>query len=151
MSLEVKINDAIKTAMLAKDKAKLEALRAIKSALLIIKTGKDINGGEIPEELELQTLQKLVKQRRESAEIFAQQNRQDLASEELFQLQIIEAFLPSQLSEDEIKAEIIKIIHETGASSIKEMGKVMGLASKALAGKADNKIVSNLVKELLNT
>lgn len=151
MSLEVKINDAIKTAMLAKDKAKLEALRAIKSALLLIKTGKDINGGEIPEELELQTLQKLVKQRRESAEIFSQQNREDLASEELFQLGIIEAFLPSQLGEDEIKAEISKIIHETGASSIKEMGKVMGLASKALAGKADNKIVSNIVKELLNT
>lgn len=148
MSLENKINTAIKEAMLAKDKMKLESLRAVKAALLLIKTGGDI-AGEIPEELELQTLQKLVKQRRESADIYISKGRQDLADDELFQLNIIQEFLPQQMSEEEIAAEIKKIIAETGASSIKEMGKVMGIASKNMAGKADNKIISTLVKSLL--
>ena len=148
MSLEIKINAAIKDAMLAKDKASLEALRAVKSALLLIKTGGDISG-EIPEELELQTLQKLVKQRRESADIYIAKGRQELADDELFQLSIIQKFLPTQMSEEDIAIEIKKIIAETGATTIKEMGKVMGIASKNMAGKADNKIISTLVKSLL--
>lgn len=148
MSLEQKINTAIKDAMLAKDKDSLEALRAVKAALLLIKTGGDISG-EIPEELELQTLQKLVKQRRESADIYIEKGRQELADAELFQLKIIEQFLPQQMTEEEITVEIKKIIAETGASSIKEMGKVMGLASKNMAGKADNKLISTIVKKLL--
>jgi uncharacterized protein len=149
MSLEFKINEAIKTAMFAKDKAKLEALRAVKAALLLIKTGRDISGGEIPEELELITLQKLVKQRKESADIYIQQNRPDLAQDELDQLAIIEQFLPQQMSEEDIAIEIKKIIAETGATTIKEMGKVMAIASKNMAGKADNKIISTIVKSLL--
>ncbi|RUA32670.1 MAG: GatB/YqeY domain-containing protein, partial [Bacteroidetes bacterium] len=138
MSLEVQINSDIKAAMIAKDKRKLEALRAVKSALLLIKTGKDTSFAEVPEELELKTLQKLIKQRKESAEIFKSQNRDDMAEEELYQASIIQAYLPEQMGEDEIKAVVEKIIAETGASSMKDMGKVMGMASKQLAGKADN-------------
>jgi len=149
MSLEVQINSDIKAAMIAKDKRKLEALRAVKSALLLIKTGKDTSFAEVPEELELKTLQKLIKQRKESAEIFKSQNRDDMAEEELYQASIIQAYLPEQMGEDEIKAIVEKIIAETGASSMKDMGKVMGMASKQLAGKADNKIISNIVRTLL--
>ena len=149
MSLAEKINNDIKQAMLAKDKRKLEALRAIKAGLLLIKTGKDTSAGEIPESVELQLLQKLVKQRKESAEIYMQQNRKDLAEEETFQAGIIEEFLPKQMSEEELKAEVSKIVAEVGASSMKDMGKVMGMASKKLAGKADNKKISTMVKELL--
>lgn len=149
MSLEVQINNDIKAAMIAKDKRKLEALRAIKSALLLIKTGKDTSFAEVPEELELKTLQKLIKQRKESAEVFAKQGRQEMADEELYQAGIIEAYLPAQMSEEEIKAAVEKIIADTGASSMKDMGKVMGIASKELAGKADNKIVSQIVRSLL--
>lgn len=149
MKLAEKINDEIKRAMLAKDKQKLEALRAIKAALLIAKTGKDMSSGEIPETVELQLLQRLVKQRKESAGIYQEQNRPDLAEEELFQAAIIEAFLPQQMGEDEIRAAVKKIIEETGAQSMKEMGKVMGAASKQLAGKADNRLVSEIVKALL--
>ena len=135
--------------MLAKDKQKLEALRAIKAALLIAKTGKDVSSGEIPETVELQLLQRLVKQRKESAGIYQAQNRPDLAEEELFQAAIIEKFLPQQMAEDEIRAAVKKIIEDTGAQSIKDMGKVMGAASKQLAGKADNRSVSEIVKEML--
>ncbi len=149
MSLEVQINNDIKAAMIAKDKRKLEALRAIKSALLLIKTGKDTSFAEVPEELELKTLQKLIKQRKESAEVFAKQGRREMADEELYQAGIIEAYLPAQMSEEEIKAAVEKIIADTGASSMKDMGKVMGIASKELAGKADNKIVSQIVRTLL--
>lgn len=149
MSLEVQINNDIKAAMIAKDKRKLEALRAVKSALLLIKTGKDTSFAEVPEELELKTLQKLIKQRKESAEIFKSQNRDDMAEEELYQAGIIQAYLPEQMSDDEIKAVVEKIVAETGASSMKDMGKVMGMASKQLAGKADNKIISNIVRTLL--
>ncbi len=149
MSLEILINSDIKSAMIAKDKRKLEALRAVKSALLLIKTGKDTSFAEVPEELELKTLQKLIKQRKESAEIFKSQGRDDMAEEELYQAEIIQAYLPAQMSEDEIKAVVEKIIADTGASSMKDMGKVMGMASKQLAGKADNKIVSNIVRTLL--
>ena len=149
MNLAEKINDEIKRAMLAKDKQKLEALRAIKAALLIAKTGKDMSSGEIPETVELQLLQRLVKQRKESAGIYQTQNRPDLAEEELFQAGIIEKFLPQQMSEDEIRAVVKKIVEETGAQSVKDMGKVMGAASKQLVGKADNRIVSEIVKSML--
>jgi len=149
MSLEIQINSDIKSAMIAKDKRKLEALRAVKSALLLIKTGKDTSFAEVPKELELKTLQKLIKQRKESAEIFKTQDRVEMAEEELYQADIIQAYLPAQMGEDEIKTIIEKIIADTGASSMKDMGKVMGMASKQLAGKADNKIVSNIVRTLL--
>ena len=151
MELEKLINDDIKQAMLAKDKGKLEALRAIKAALLLEKTGKDVTGGEIPDEVELKMLQKLVKQRRESAEVFKAQNRPDLAETELFQAAIIEKYLPEQMSEGELIGIIQQIITKTGAQSIKDMGKVMGMASKELAGKADNKTVAEIIKQLLGT
>ncbi|MCD6066744.1 MAG: GatB/YqeY protein [Bacteroidetes bacterium] len=146
MSLEEKINADIKTAMLAKEAAKLEALRAIKSAILLLKTSAE---GHTPES-ELKSLQKMVKQRRETAEVYIGQNRQDLAETETFQANIIETYLPKMMSEEEIRTELSKLIAESGASSPAEMGKVMGLANKAFAGKADNKIVSQIVKELLS-
>jgi len=134
MSLAEKINTDIKQTMLARDKRKLEALRAIKAGLLLAKTGKDTSSGEIPETIEIQLLQKLVKQRRESAEIYKQQNRTDLAEEEIFQADIIQTYLPQQISEDEIIGIVKTIIAQTGASGMKDMGKVMGAASKQLAG-----------------
>ena len=149
MSLAEIINDDIKKTMLARDSRKLEALRAIKAALLIAKTGKDAGSGEIPEDIELQLLQRLVKQRKESAEIYISQNRPDLAEDEQFQSSIIEAYLPEQMSPDELRNIIKTIIGQVGASSIKDMGKVMGLASKQLAGKADNKAISLVIKDLL--
>lgn len=149
MSLAEKINDDIKRTMLARDSRKLEALRAIKAALLIAKTGKDASSGEIPEDVEMQLLQRLVKQRKESAEVYKAQNRPDLAEEELFQSAIIEAYLPEQMSLDELRDIVKAIIGQVGATSIKDMGKVMGLASKQLAGKADNKTISVIIKELL--
>jgi uncharacterized protein YqeY len=149
MELEKLINDDIKQAMLSKDKEKLEALRAIKAALLLEKTGKDVSSGEIPDEVELKLLQKLVKQRRESAGIYNTQNRPDLAEVELFQASIIERYLPAQLGEDELNSIIQDIITKTGATSIKDMGKVMGTASKELAGKADNKTVADIIKRIL--
>lgn len=149
MSLEHQINDDIKAAMLAKDKGKLEALRAIKAALLLAKTGKDVSSGEIPAEVELSLLQKLVKQRREAAEIYLAQNRHDLAEPELFQADIISKYLPEQISEDELQLVIERIVAESGASGMKDMGKVMGKASAELKGKADNKLISELVKKAL--
>ncbi|HLC83696.1 MAG TPA: GatB/YqeY domain-containing protein [Bacteroidia bacterium] len=146
MTLEEKINADIKSAMLANEAQKLEALRAIKSAILLLKTSSE---GHTPES-ELKALQKMVKQRRETADVYTGQNRADLAETEVFQANIIEAYLPKMMSEDEIKTALTKIIAESGASSPAEMGKVMGLANKAFAGKADNKIVSSLVKELLS-
>lgn len=148
MSLEQQINDDIKSAMLARDPGKLDALRAIKSALLLEKT-KEGTTGEIPETVELALLRKLVKQRKESAEIYKAQNRLDLAGPELFQAEIIEKYLPKSLSEEEVTVKVKEIITQTGASSIKDMGKVMGAASKALAGQADNRVVSEIVKRLL--
>jgi len=146
MSLEEKINADIKTAMLAKEAKKLEALRAVKSAILLLKTSAE---GHTPES-ELKALQKMVKQRKETAELYVSQNRQDLAQDETFQASIIEAYLPKQMSAEEIKAEVEKIIAQVGASSPADMGKVMGPANKALAGKADGKIISTIVKELLS-
>ena len=150
MSLEIRINEDIKAAMLAKDKEKLEALRAVKAALLLIKTGKDTATSEVPEELEMQTLQRLIKQRKEAADIYKNQGRNDLYEVETFQVSIIEKYLPEQLSQDEIKQIVQQIIIETGAAGVRDMGKVMGLASKQLTGKADNKTVAAIVKELLN-
>ena len=149
MELEKLINDDIKQAMLARDKEKLEALRAIKAALLLEKTGKDASSGEIPESVELKMLQKLVKQRKESALIYVEQGRQDLADQELFQSAIIEKYLPAQMSEEEVKAIISAIIIRVGAKEPKDMGKVMGAASKELAGKADNKTISGIIKAIL--
>lgn len=149
MSLEIIINNDIKAAMLAKDKDKLEALRAIKAALLLIKTGKDTGTSEVPEEVEMQTLQKLIKQRKDAAEMYKAQNRNDLYDVEMFQVSIIEKYLPEQLSEDDIKEIVKNIINETAASGIKDMGKVMGLAGKQLTGKAEGKIIAAIVKELL--
>ncbi len=146
MALEEKINSDIKTAMLAKDAAKLEALRAIKSAILLLKTSAE----GLTAETELKTLMKLVKQRKETAEIYSSQNRPDLAEVEHFQASIIEAYLPKQMSETEIKTEIEKIISSAGVTSPSDLGKIMGIATKQLAGKADGKVISTLVKELLN-
>lgn len=146
MTFEEKISADIKTAMLAKDSKKLEALRAIKNVVIILKTSPE----GISDDSIMKTIQKEVKKRKESADIYTQQNRADLAEVELFQAGIMEAYLPKQLSEDEIRNELKNIIAQTGASSAADMGKVMGAASKALAGKADNKIVSTLVKELLS-
>ncbi|HNQ59728.1 MAG TPA: GatB/YqeY domain-containing protein [Bacteroidales bacterium] len=151
MSLEILINNDIKQAMLAKDTRKLEALRAIKAALLLEKTGKDISGGEIPAEVEVKTLQRLIKQRKEAANIYTEKGRQDLADEELYQLAIIEKYLPKQLSEAEIQTRVEEIISRLGASSIKDMGKVMEVAAKELSGQANNKTVSEIVKRLLVT
>ena len=150
MSLEIKINNDIKQAMLARDKRKLDALRAIKSGLLLEKTGKDTSGVEIPETVELKLLQKLVKQRKESAAIYREKDRIEIAEEEEYQAAIIEKYLPEQLSEKEIEEAVQQAIEETGASSMKDMGRVMGMVSKKLAGKADNRIISQIVKQKLS-
>ncbi len=149
MSLTDKINNDIKTAMLAKESRKLEALRAVKAALLLAKTDKS-SGGEISEDAEIKILHKLVKQRKESAELYRSQNRPELAEEEEFQYSIIEKYLPEQMNEDELRKIVQNIIEQLGAESMKDMGKVMGTASKQLAGKADNRVVSGIVKELLS-
>jgi uncharacterized protein YqeY len=148
MELEKLINDDIKKAMLAKDPEKLEAIRAIKAALLLEKT-KEGTTGEIPESVELKILQKLVKQRKESADIYAAAGREDLAKKERFEASIIEKYLPQQMGEEELTEKIRQIIAQTQATSIKDMGKVMGVASKELAGKSDNKSVSEIIKKLL--
>ncbi len=149
MSLENTINQDIKLAMLAKDKKTLEALRAVKAAILLAKTDK-ATGGEVAEDTEMKILQKLVKQRRESAELYKSQNRDDLVEEELFQMSAIEKYLPEQMNEDDIRKIVQEIITETGASSMKDMGRTMGMASKKLAGQADNKLVAQIVRELLS-
>jgi uncharacterized protein YqeY len=149
MSLEITINNDIKEAMFARDKRKLSALRAIKAALLLEKTGSGVGSVEVPESIELKLLQKLVKQRKESAIIYEEQNRAELAEEEIYQISIIEKYLPEQISEEEITQIIKNIVDETGASTMKDMGRVMGMASKQLAGKGDNKTVSSIVKKLL--
>jgi uncharacterized protein len=149
MSLEQKIMGELKTAMLAKDEKALRSLRAIKAAILLAKTSEGA-GGELKEEDEIKLLQKLVKQRKDSLEIYQQQNRTDLAQKEQEEIEIIEKFLPKQLSADELKSEVAAIINEVGATSPADMGKVMGAATKKLAGKADGKTISALVKELLS-
>ena len=147
MSFEEKINADIKAAMLAKDQGKLEAIRGIKAALLLLKS----SGKPVTEEDEIKAMQKMVKQRKESAEIYATQNRKDLLDVELLQIAVIEQYLPKQMSEAEIKSVVVQIISQVGATSPADMGKVMGVATKQLAGKADGKIISLLVKELLSS
>jgi uncharacterized protein len=149
MSLEQKIMGELKTAMLAKDEKALRSLRAIKAAILLAKTSEG-GSGDLKEDDEIKLLQKLVKQRKDSLEIFTQQNRTDLAQKEQEEIEIIEKFLPKQLSANEIKAELAIIIGEVGAASPADMGKVMGAATKKLAGKADGKTISAMVKEMLN-
>ncbi len=149
MSLEQKIMTELKAAMLAKDEAALRSLRAVKAAILLAKTSEG-GGGELKEDDEIKLLQKLVKSRKDSLEIYQQQNRPDLAKKEEEEIAVIEKFLPKQLSPEEIKTALAAIIAETGASSPADMGKVMGVATKQLAGKADGKTISALVKELLS-
>ncbi|RPE13282.1 GatB/YqeY domain-containing protein [Chitinophaga lutea] len=148
MSLEQNINGAIKTAMLAKAEAELRALRAIKAAILLAKTSEG-STGELTEADELKLLQKLAKQRKDSLEIFTQQNRADLAKKEEEELAVIERYLPQQMDEAALRAELTAIIASVGAASPADMGKVMGAATKQLAGKADGKAISAMVKELL--
>lgn len=142
------IDQEIKQAMLAKDQVKLRGLRAIKAALLLAKTEKGPSE-EITEEAELKLLQKLIKQRKESADIYKQQGREDLSSVEEEEIAVISAFLPKQLDEAEIEQIIARVIQESGAASVKDMGKVMGLANKELAGKADGKLIAEIVKRQL--
>jgi len=149
MSLETKVMAEMKEAMKAKDEAGLRGLRAIKAEIIKAKTEPGA-GGEITEEGELKLLQKIVKQRKDSLEIFKQQNREDLATKEAEEIAIIERFLPKQLSVEELKAAIEPIIIEVGATSMADLGKVMGIASKQLAGKTDGKAISAMVKELLS-
>ncbi len=148
MNLEQQVMAEMKDAMKAKDEAGLRGLRAIKAEIIKAKTEPGA-GGEISVEGELKLLQKIVKQRRDSLEIFTQQNRPDLAQKEQEEIAVIEKFLPKQLTEAEIKEALVAIIAEVGASSPADMGKVMGAATKQLAGKADGKVISALVKELL--
>lgn len=148
MSLEAQIMDHMKTAMKAKDTIALEALRAIKSAIIMSKT--EVGAAEgLSADQEIKMLQRLVKMRKDSAEIFTAQNRPDLAEPELAQIAVIEGFLPAQLSEEEVEAIIAKIIVETGARGIASMGKVMGLASAQIGGQAEGKVISSIVKKLL--
>ena len=148
MSLSTQIMDSMKEAMRAKDSVALEALRAIKSEILLAQTASG-SKEEISEADEIKILQKLVKMRKDSAAIFTEQNRADLAEPELAQIAVIEKFLPAQLSEEEVEAIIAKIITETGASGIASMGKVMGLASAQIGGQAEGKTISTIVKKLL--
>ena len=148
MSLQAKLMDVMKDAMRSKDTVALEALRAIKSELLLAQTATG-SKEEISEADEIKILQRLVKMRKDSAEIFTTQNRPDLAEPELAQIAVIEQFLPAQLSEEEVEAIVAKIIAETGASGIGSMGKVMGLASAEIGGQAEGKTISAIVKKLL--
>ena len=148
MSLINRISESIKTAMKEKDSIKLESLRAVKSALILLQTEKG-SGSQIPKSEEIKTLQKLVKQRKDSAEIYRSQNRSDLAELEINQSKVIEDFLPQQISEDELRKIITNIIDQNEASGMNDMGKVMGIATKELLGKADGKTISALVKSLL--
>lgn len=148
MSLEQTINNDIKTAMLAKNEVALRSLRAVKAAILLAKTATGAKES-LSEDEEIKLLQKLVKQRKDSFEIFDQQNRPELAQKEKEEIEVIEKYLPAQLSSEELKDIIQKIIAETGAMSPADMGKVMGAATKQLAGKADGKAISAIVKELL--
>ena len=148
MNLFDKVSGDIKTAMLARDKVRLEALRGIKKEFLEAETAKG-GDGELSDDAALKILAKMVKQRKESASIYTEQNREDLAGEELAQAAIIEEYLPKQLSEEGLTAALKEIIARVGATSAKEMGKVMGTASKELAGKAEGKAISAKVRELL--
>jgi uncharacterized protein YqeY len=148
MGLEQKVMAEMKDAMKSKNEAALRGLRAIKAAIIIAKTSEGA-GGELKEEDETKLLQKLVKQRRDSLEIFKKQNREDLAQKEQEEITVIEKFLPKQMTEEELNTEVSAIISQVGATSPSDMGKVMAAATKQLAGKADGKAISAKVKELL--
>ena len=148
MSLENTINEAIKTAMKEKDKVALDSLRAVKSQILLLKT--ETRGAEVSAEQEIAILQRMIKQRKDSYEQFSAQGRTDLADVEEAQMKVIEKFLPKQLSAEELETEMKNIIAETGAETMKDLGKVMGVASKALAGKSDGKSISEMAKKLLS-
>ena len=150
MSLKQQIDNDIKKAMLAKNKEELEALRSIKSLILLVETEKG-GGVDISAEAENKLLMKAAKQRKESAEIFEKQDRRDLADRELLQLDVINRYLPKQLSEEEIKNALLGVINEVNAKGPQDMGKVMGVATKKLAGQADGKLISELVKKLLSS
>ena len=149
MSLELTINEAIKNAMREKDKIALDSLRAVKSQILLLKT--EAKGADVSAEQEIAILQRMIKQRKDSYEQFSAQNRADLAEVELAQMKVIEKYLPAQLSEEELQTAIGKIIAEVGAESMKDIGKVMGVATKSLAGKSDGKAISEMVKKLLSS
>lgn len=149
MSLSQEIMAKMKEAMKAKDTVALESLRAVKSAILLAQTESGAKE-DLTADTELKILQKLVKQRRDSAVLYTEQGRADLAEPELAQAEVISQFLPAQMTEDELKAALTKLISETGASSIKDMGKLMGVASKEFAGKADGKAISVVIKQLLS-
>ena len=148
MSLELTINEQLKKAMLARDEKGLRALRAIKSAIILAKTAEGAAAG-ITEEAEIKMLQKLVKQRKDSIEVFEQQGRNDLALKEKEEVDVIEQFLPKQMTAEEIKVAVAEVIKESGLSGMSALGQMMGLATKKLAGKADGKAISAAVKELL--
>ncbi|MEJ5316517.1 MAG: GatB/YqeY domain-containing protein [Tenuifilum sp.] len=148
MTLEERINQDIKAAMMAKDKVRLEALRAVKSAILLAKTDGE-HKDSLSADVEMKILQKQVKQRKDAAEQYIQAGRKELADKELAEASVIEEYLPKMLSSDELKAELQKIIAEVGAKAPSDMGKVMGVASKALAGKAEGKAIADMVKQLL--
>ncbi len=150
MNLFDQVSEDIKAAMLAKDKVRLQALRGVKKEFLEAKTAKG-GDGELTDEAAVKILQKMVKQRKESAEIFTSQNRPELAENELAEVAAIEVYLPKQMTQDELDKSIKEIITQVGAESVKDMGKVMGVASKTLAGKADGRMISDTVKRLLNT
>jgi len=147
MSLENIINNDLKEAMKAKDQVALRGIRAIKAAILLAKT--DGSGKDLDQDGEIKLLQKLIKQRKDSLDIYTKQNREDLAKTEREEIEIIEKYLPAQLSAEDLVAVLKKIIAESGATSIKDLGKVMGIASKTLAGKADGKTISETLKTLL--
>jgi uncharacterized protein len=149
MSLEQKVMADLKTAMLAKDEKGLRSLRAIKAAIILAKTSEGA-GGEIKPDEEIKLLQKLVKQRKDSLAIYQQQNRPDLAKKEEEEIEVIEKFLPASMSPEELKGVLTEIIAEVGAVSQADMGKVMGAATKKLAGRADGKTIGAMAKELLN-
>ena len=148
MALKAKIEGEIKSAMLAREKDRLRALRSIKSLIMLAETEKGVHA-ELTEDAEMAILVKAAKQRKDSLEVFEQQGRQDLADIEKQELGVIEEFLPMQMSEDEMRAELESIVNELGASSMKDMGKVMGVASKKMAGRVDNKKMSGIIKALL--
>jgi len=148
MSLKQQIDNDIKAAMLAKNKEELTALRSVKSMILLAETDKG-SSGEISTDVEMKLLTKAAKQRKESAEIFLKEGRNDLAEKEQFELEVINRYLPKQMTEEEVAAELKKIIEQVGAKGPQDMGKVMGTATKQLAGKADGKLISELVKKLL--
>jgi uncharacterized protein YqeY len=150
MSLEQKVMADLKTAMLARDEKSLRSLRAIKAAIINVKTAEGFSG-EIKEDDEIRLLQKLVKQRKESLDIYEKQSRNDLAEKEREEIEVIEKFLPAQLSEEDLREVIASVIKEAGATSQADMGKVMGMANKQLGGKADGKTIAAIVKEILAT